>query len=81
MGILLSMIADILAFFKLSANYRYQKNTFGDYRKTICMEFIERVFESRYIGHFLIIGQIIGIDLPLPSIIGDFDKLSATLSI
>ena len=29
-------------------------------------EIIEKVIESRYIGHFLIIGQIIDIDLILP---------------
>ena len=29
-------------------------------------EFIKKVIESRYIGHFLIIGQIIDKDLTLP---------------
>ena len=44
-------------------------------------EIIEKIIESRYIGHFLIIGQIIDIDLILPQIIGDFKELSAKLSI
>ena len=41
----------------------------------------EKVIESRYIGHFLIIGQIIVIDFTLPQIISDFKELSAKLSI
>ena len=41
----------------------------------------KKIIESRYIGHFLIIGQIIDIDLILPQIIGDFKELSAKLSI
>ena len=32
----------------------------------------KKIIESRYIGHFQIIGQIIDIDLVLPQIIGDF---------
>ena len=41
----------------------------------------KKIIESRYIGHFQIIGQIIDIDLVLPQIIGDFKELSAKLSI
>ena len=41
----------------------------------------KKIIESRYIGHFQIIGQIIDIDLILPQIIGDFKELSAKLSI
>ena len=41
----------------------------------------KKIIESRYIGHFQIIGQIIDIDLILPQIIGDFKDLSAKLSI
>ena len=40
----------------------------------------KKVIESRYISHFLIIGQIIVIEFTLPEIIGDFKELSATLS-
>ena len=40
----------------------------------------KKVIKSRYIGHFLIIGQIIVIDFTLPEIINDFKELSATLS-
>ena len=41
----------------------------------------KKLIESRYIGHFQIIGQIIDIDLILPQIIGDFKELSVKLSI
>ena len=41
----------------------------------------KKIIESRYIGHFQIIGQIIDIDFILPQIIGDFKELSAKLSI
>ena len=44
-------------------------------------EFIEKVIEGWYMGHFLIIGQTIGIDLTLAQIIGDFKELSSTLSL
>ena len=47
------------------------------YRKNLS----KKIIESRYIGHFQIIGQIIDIDLILPQIIGDFKELSAKLSI
>ena len=43
-------------------------------------EFIEKVIEGWYMGHFLIIGQTIGIDLTLAQIISDFKELSSTLS-
>ena len=42
---------------------------------------LKRIIESRYIGHFQIIRQIIDIDLILPRIISDFKELSAKLSI
>ena len=45
------------------------------------MEVIKKVIESRHISHFLIIGQIIDINLTLTYIIGDFKELSAKLSI
>ena len=40
----------------------------------------KKVIESRYISHFLIIGQIIVIEFTLLEIIGDFKELLVTLS-
>ena len=50
-------------------------------RNLILETIYRKIIESRYIGHFQIIGQIIDIDLILPQIIGDFKELSAKLSI
>ena len=44
-------------------------------------EIIGKVIESRYIGIFPIFYKIIDISRRLPQIIGDLNKLSATLSI
>ena len=40
-------IADISAFFKLSTNYRYRKNRFGNYRKIIDIENVHLISSDK----------------------------------
>jgi len=83
------IVKDVRSFHIISVKATWplwNDRTFRDFTPFCCKtrfwgEIIEKVMESRYIGHFLIIGQIINIDLILPLIIGDSKDLSAKLSI